>query len=545
MVEYRRSALTIQSSLMMAMLALPVALGACGSDAADPTSKSSGQSRSEGDDDESDDDESDDDDTSEPKPSKTGRDGGKTSSSADGGTTPVKRTDAGSDTKQAGVPCEVAKVLETHCAECHGDPPNWGGPMSLVDHDDFHIDGKITKTKKVDELVLARINDEDKPMPPNTAEPMPEADRATLEAWLKKGAPAGTDDDSCVVKTPDPKEDTGGEVDVKKDWPDAVCYDLKNHGKPTPNDTSKYPVKTGEHYAEFFFDAPWKEPSVMVGFKTLADDSRLLHHWLMYKTNGNQANGSIGEGIGSHIGQQVQLLAGWALGGSDISIPKGIAAVMPPPGGKIMVEWHYYNPTGQMQMDASGVQVCVVPASKVEAKNVASLTWVGNENLGGNSLLGVVGVAGMPPQKESKAQDVCTPKFAGLPPGEPVRIFSFTPHMHKLGRHMRTWVARKDGKVEKIFDEKFQFDHQISYNVKPMIEIFPGDKLVNECTFFNDTNKAVGFGPSSDQEMCYQFTYAYPANALVNGVSSLTGATNTCWDNKPADAARYIGMSAN
>jgi hypothetical protein len=43
--------------------------------------------------------------------------------------------------------------------------------------------------------------------------------------------------------------------------------------------------------------------------------------------------------------------------------------------------------------------------------------------------------------------------------------------------------------------------------------------------------------------MCYQFTYAYPASSLVNGVSSLTGATNTCWDNKPQEAARLIGLA--
>jgi hypothetical protein len=29
--------------------------------------------------------------------------------------------------------------------------------------------------------------------------------------------------------------------------------------------------------------------------------------------------------------------------------------------------------------------------------------------------------------------------------------------------------------------------------------------------------------------MCYNFTMAYPAHALENGVPSLIGATNTCW----------------
>ena len=249
----------------------------------------------------------------------------------------------------------------------------------------------------------------------------------------------------------------------------------------------------------------------MVSFKTLHDQTKVLHHWLMYKTRGSEADGAISAGIGSHVGSGVELIAGWAVGGNEIKLPEGIAAAIPPPGGKLMIEWHYYNPDPAMVEDQSGVEICVVPTSKIEPSKVASIVWVGNENLGAASLAGVIGVGGMPPGKESKVQDTCTPRFTGLPAGQPVRIFEFVPHMHQLGRHMRTWVARKDGTVQKVFDEAFEFAHQISYTQKPMIELFPGDKLVNGCTFFNDTKAAVGFGPSSDQEMCYQFTYAYPA----------------------------------
>lgn len=526
-------------SVLAVLLTFSSGLAACGSDLKDPDSTRSKQERSDADDDGSKDsdessssDDSDDDDDKAPN-----RDAGKDGDRDAGSET--KTPDGQSEEKGGDLPCDVAKVLETHCAECHGDPPNWGGPMSLVEHADFHTMGTTTKTKSVDVLVEERINDKSRPMPPKTNEPMPAADLATLEDWLSDGAPKAKE--GCGVRTPDPEESLGN--DDRPVHPDATCYELRNHGKPVSGDTSKYSVGPGEHYAEFFFDAPWDEESVMVSFRTLADNTQLLHHWLMYKSNGSEPDGAISAGIGSHIGASVQLLAGWALGGSDIRIPDGIAAEMPPPNGKLMVEWHYYNQTSTMAEDSSGVEVCVIPKKGVDPKKISSLTWVGNENLGGSSLLGVIGIAGMPPQQESVARDICTPKFTGLPPGEPVRIFSFTPHMHKLGRHMRTWIARKNGKVEKIFDEPFVFDEQISYNVEPMIELYPGDRIVNECTFFNDTNAPVGFGPSSDQEMCYQFTYSYPAGALVNGVSSLTGSTNTCWDNNPMEATRLIGMA--
>jgi Copper type II ascorbate-dependent monooxygenase, C-terminal domain len=525
MFEDRSGGSSIRISSLAWCLSLAMAGSACGSESQDSADQSVGRA------------DVDDEGPAKDSGAKAPRRDAGTKPAADAGTS-SKDGGIGKGTAQLGVPCAVAKVLEAHCAECHGDPPNWGAPMSLVDHDDFQGKAPVTKSQDVAALVLARLSDKAKPMPPK--KPLSAADKATLEDWIAAGAEPGTDDDSCVAKTPEPVVDLGGGKPLP---PDAVCYPLMNHGKSAPNDKTKFRVGAGEQYAEFYFSAPWKEPSVMVSFRTIADQTRLLHHWLMYKTNGNQADGTIGSGIGTHIGGNVQLLAGWALGGSDIQLPDGIAATLPAPGGKIMLEWHYYNQTGVAQEDGSGVEVCVIPASKVDPKNVASLTWIGNENLGGSSLLGVAGVAGMAPNRETKVQDTCTPRFAGLPAGEPVRIFSFTPHMHKLGRHMRTWVARKSGTVEKLHDQEFQFDNQISYQKSPMIELWPGDKLVNECTFFNDTTAAVGFGPSSNQEMCYQFTYAYPANALVNGVSSLTGSTNTCWDNRPQDAARLIGMA--
>ena len=57
----------------------------------------------------------------------------------------------------------------------------------------------------------------------------------------------------------------------------------------------------------------------------------------------------------------------------------------------------------------------------------------------------------------------------------------------------------------------------------------PGESITSTCRYQNGSVAASPFGPSSDQEMCYQFAFSYPAGALDNGVLSLVGATNTCW----------------
>jgi hypothetical protein len=144
------------------------------------------------------------------------------------------------------------------------------------------------------------------------------------------------------------------------------------------------------------------------------------------------------------------------------------------------------------------------------------MTWLGTENFNGPF--------GMPAHQMSK--------FGGTCPNDsnaPITIWAFWPHMHKLGRHMTSVVNHMSGMSETVFDKDFDFNHQVHYVQSPMLVLQPGDTITSTCTFDNETNAAVAFGPSTEQEMCYQFAFSYPAGALDNGVASLIGATNTCW----------------
>ena len=68
----------------------------------------------------------------------------------------------------------------------------------------------------------------------------------------------------------------------------------------------------------------------------------------------------------------------------------------------------------------------------------------------------------------------------------------------------------------------FDFSSQIHFTVDH--KLYPGDSLTTTCRFNNTTDRGVPFGESSDTEMCYMFTYAWPANTLENGAESLIGA---------------------
>jgi hypothetical protein len=301
-----------------------------------------------------------------------------------------------------------------------------------------------------------------------------------------------------------------------------TCYQLMNHGQSgNPADTTPYSVATNENYIMFYHKVPWTEPVVMTSYRTVYDHTQVLHHWLLYSTAKSVADGTIEKGIGTHLGDSATLVAGWAVGGNDVKMPPGITGRLPAPGSILMLEWHFFNQTGAAVADRSGVEICTVPASQVEPTKVGGITWLGTENFNGPF--------GMPAGVESKFTGTCTPSWNNAPQGTPITIYTFQPHMHKLGKHMESYVTRSNGIKEMVFSEAFQFDNQITYNMNPYIVLNRGDTITSTCTFFNNTNASVAFGPSSNQEMCYQFAFSYPAGALENGVSSLVGATNTCW----------------
>jgi hypothetical protein len=237
----------------------------------------------------------------------------------------------------------------------------------------------------------------------------------------------------------------------------------------------------------------------------------------LYSTLGSDMDGTFAPSIGTHIGDSAQLIAGWAVGGSDVRMPNDVGLRVPGPGEGLMIEWHFYNTGSELAMDSSAVEVCTLPAGTL--KNLAGITWLGTENFNGP--------LGMPPKTQSQFSGTCLPSRTGMNDSDPIKIFFFWPHMHTYGRHMQSVVTRADGTQETVFDKPFDFNYQITYDAA--VELRPGDVITSTCTFQNTSDNSVAFGPSTNQEMCYQFAYSYPAGALENGVPSLVGATNTCW----------------
>ena len=434
---------------------------------------------------------------------------------------PVASAGTAEATSSPGLPCDIAQVLQDHCWKCHGETTNWGGPMSLTQHQHFAEAGKLTTDARVIDLVRARINDSSKPMPPPTEDPMPPEAIALLNQWLDGGAKAGTESACTLRPSPAlieaPVDESTHWQGVESSWPGGVkpeetCYQFLKHGGQTPQDATKHITEVNETYVNFYYKVPWAEPVVATRWRTIYDNTQVLHHWLLYKSPASaNLDGTWAAGLGTHPG--AQLLAGWAVGGGDEDFPPGVGLRMPAPGTLLELEWHLYNTTGAPVPDQSGIEICVVPESAVDPQFVAGLTWLGTEDLF------------LPPNQETARGGMCEPSFKN---GGPIHIVKWLPHMHLAGKHMDTWVLRADGTEEHVFSEPFTFDQQISYVQNPPVIVNPGDRVFAQCTYHNTTSAAVLFGESTNEEMCYQFAIAYPAGSLDSGSLTWNGSDNTC-----------------
>jgi len=455
------------------------------------------------------------------------------------------------------MPCEVETVVQQQCQTCHGATPIFGAPMALTTLADFQRDYAVVSTKelmgrtfKMYDLARIRLNREMGTQPMPQGAPLAADKMTTLNTWLASGAPGGT---ACAPTGGAGGADVvggvggvggasgiggtggfggaggaGGTIDERPAIDDQctrpgafdpltpkdaqeLCYDFPTHGQFGEDDTSKFTMPSGESYNQFYYSIPWPDGYVATRFGQKFDNTKVLHHWLMFAQQFGQTPGTVEPNVlGTTLFTDAELIAGWAVGGCTTTFPENVGVHLPTTG-VIMIQWHHYNNTGSPAQDGSAVQICAVPESTREHK--AGLTFLGTETIR------------VPAGEIGENAGTCVNDSSG-----PITIVAFTPHMHEIGINMKSEVMRAGGStMDNVFDMPFQFDYQTNYMMNPAVVLMPGDSITSTCTWQNQGSSQVGFGQSTKQEMCYQFALSYPYGALNNGVISLIGATNTCW----------------
>ena len=314
-----------------------------------------------------------------------------------------------------------------------------------------------------------------------------------------EGVLDGVDQPELAQAAAPSKGGSGGasSTPIQYDDPSVKCYKLTGFQSPA-NKSQKYSVPTTpDLYVAFNVKAPWTGTQYIKSFKSVIDNSKVLHHWLLFRQLNATAEGVTPGAIGIH--PDGEMLFGWAPGGDDMYFDSDVGMAVPA-GSVFQLEMHYNNKTGGPSPDASGVEVCVTPNKPA---HVAGLSWVGTDAISGTSATGT-----------------CTHTSR-----EKIKLIASQPHMHTKGNRMKVDLRRANGATESIHDKPFDFDYQRAYIHN--LDINPGDKMTTTCYY--DT--AARFGKGTSDEMCYFFSIHWPAGALAKrNVSSVIHGPNTCID---------------
>jgi hypothetical protein len=174
------------------------------------------------------------------------------------------------------------------------------------------------------------------------------------------------------------------------------------------------------------------------------------------------------------------LLYASGVGTDDFVFPEGVG-VRVEAGQQLQLNVHTFNATDSELTGTSGVAARAVESVEQEAEFL------------------FVGPVGFSIPGDGEEHD-----FTGeCGVNQDQTVLNWWPHMHQYGTHMTIEV---NGEV--VHDERFRFNDQVNYPTNRQIQA--GDTIRVTCRYVNDTGEAVGWGDSSNAEMCFAGSYRYP-----------------------------------
>ena len=179
---------------------------------------------------------------------------------------------------------------------------------------------------------------------------------------------------------------------------------------------------------------------------------------------------------------------------SDYSFPEGTALKLPA-NSSVDLNPHYFNKTKDNLYGENYVNLYTIPESQV--KNVVNMIDFNNSSFT------------LPPNQTS----VITKDFFSFDgfvkgSGKSVVIVSLTSHTHERGKLFQIKIkgGARDGEV--IYEDNDWAHPKVVNYAKPII-LKEGEGLTSVVTYVNNTNKPLGFGLTSEDEMDIIFGYYY------------------------------------
>ena len=403
---------------------------------------------------------------------------------------------------------DAQPIVAAHCASCH----TTGGiaPMALQTFADVQAHKKSVRAQ-----VAAGVMP---PWPPaegcNTYlhdRSLPAAEKATLLAWLDRGAPQG---DPSTAPVASGALAAGGlsRVDSTLKLPESY-----------------QPVLSPDEYRCFVLDWPQTATRYVTGFQAVPGNAALVHHVIAFLATPGQAaayqrldDAEPGQGytcFGGSGGPSQQMLGAWAPGGVGTDFPFG-TGIKVLPGSKIILQVHYNTGAHPNGVDQSAVQFKLDDTVGAEA---AVLPWANPDWLSGKMPIpaGNADVVHSFSYDPTRYLNYITSNV--LKPGK-FHLYSAALHQHLRGSRARLEILRGGTKSECLLDiPRWDFHWQGSYGFENPVVFEPGDSLQITCHWDNSAAnqpvmgsgsggaqaapKDLNWGEGTGDEMCLGFFY--------------------------------------
>jgi hypothetical protein len=255
-------------------------------------------------------------------------------------------------------------------------------------------------------------------------------------------------------------------------------------GAPPPGELSWTRLIEGD----WTLDAGAEVPELCVK-KEITEDLyisaiRPIHPFGTHHTLLSQSDGSTGCNASLRANS---LIYAAGVGSEGLVLPPGVAMKLEA-GTVLGLGLHLYNPSTEAITGNSGMEVVLADPDEIE--HLAEAVLVGPFNVS------------VPPGEHTLTGECVLP--------EEQTVFASFPHMHQLGTHFQASFVV--GGQEQVFhDAPYDFEEQLQIPLAEPMHLSAGDSMVTTCTWQNPTGQTVGFGESSDREMCFNIVFQYPA----------------------------------
>ena len=220
--------------------------------------------------------------------------------------------------------------------------------------------------------------------------------------------------------------------------------------------------------------------------KLATSAARGVHHQILGITDQAMPEGTAPcDSVGTSIAESWLFVA--SSSPRAFAMPEHVAYHIPA-GSQLVLQMHLFN-AGEEAI-SSEVSVELTGIAESEVVDVAQLVEAGTLQID------------LPPGQATTVDGTCT-----LPAD--VQVFGLLPHMHSLGMTFKSWIS--DGGADTpLYDDAFHGETQPFESFAP-VAMPKGAALHVECNYFNGSGARVIYGASTRDEMCYGFTYYYPA----------------------------------